>query len=49
MGEVPTITCVGEGSRQQETVDKIWQNSDLWNTAYQGGDRHIKDMATAYY
>ena len=35
LGEVPTITCGGEGSRQQETVDKIWQNSDLWNTAYQ--------------
>lgn len=35
LGEQPTITCGDEGSAQQDTVDKIWNESDLWNIAYQ--------------
>lgn len=35
LGEQPTITCGDEGSAQQRCVDKIWEMSDLWNTAYQ--------------
>lgn len=35
LGEVPTITAGKEGSAEQLTVDKISENTDLVNTAYQ--------------